>query len=88
MNEFPPRVARFEKVSFPQFEKDVQKQLPALSGEEIRAAYDRIILPARATAGSSGYDIRTPFSFTLRPGRTSPFPPACAAGWRKAGACC
>ena len=85
MNEFPPRVALFEKVSFPQFEKDVHKQLPALSGEEIRAAYDRIILPARATAGSSGYDIRTPFSFTLRPGEdiTVPTGLRCrmAEGW-------
>ena len=85
MNEFPPRVARFEKVSFPQFEKNVHKQLPALSGEEIRAAYDRIILPARATAGSSGYDIRTPFSFTLRPGEdvTVPTGLRCrmAEGW-------
>ena len=85
MNECPPRVARFEKVSFAQFEKDVRKQMPRVSAEEIRAAYDRIDLPRRATAGSSGYDIRTPFSFTLRAGEdvTVPTGLRCrmAEGW-------
>ena len=85
MNEFPPRVAKFEKVSLSQFARDAKKQLPGLSDREIEEAYDRIVLPARATAGSSGYDIRTPFSFSLCAGEeiTVPTGLRCrmAEGW-------
>ena len=85
MNDFPPRVARFEKVSLSQFEQDVKKRMPALSREDIEAAYGRIVLPARGTAGSSGYDIRTPFSFSLKAGEeiTVPTGLRCrmAEGW-------
>ena len=85
MNEFPPRVARFEKVSLSQFEQDVRKRMPALSREDIEAAYGRIVLPVRGTAGSSGYDIRTPFSFSLCAGEeiTVPTGLRCrmAEGW-------
>ena len=85
MNEFPPRVAKFEKVSLSQFARDAKKQLSGISEQEIEEAYDRIVLPARATAGSSGYDIRTPFSFSLRAGEeiTVPTGLRCrmAEGW-------
>ena len=85
MNDFPPRVARFEKVSLSQFEQDVRKRMPALSREDIEAAYERIVLPARGTAGYSGYDIRTPFSFSLKAGEeiTVPTGLRCrmAEGW-------
>ena len=54
MNEFPPRVAMFEKVSLSRFAQDAKKQLPGISDREIEDAFDRIALPARATAGSSG----------------------------------
>jgi dUTP pyrophosphatase len=57
------RIARFEKVSFGQFEADV----PEVCGDAA-AAYDLISMPVRATAGSAGYDIKSPFSFTLEPG--------------------
>ena len=61
-----PRVARFEKVSIGQFREAAHKALPGLSDTDIDAAYAGITLPCRATAGSSGYDIRTPFTFTLK----------------------
>ena len=85
MNDFPPRVARFEKVSRSQFEQDVRKRMPALSREDIEAAYGQIVLPARGRVGSSGYDIRTPFSFSLKAGEeiTVPTGLRCrmAEGW-------
>ncbi len=62
------RVARFEKVSPEQFREATRKAFPELSDADADAAYAAITLPRRATAGSSGYDIRTPFAFTLRPG--------------------
>ena len=75
MNEFPPRVAKFEKVSLSQFARDAKKQLPGLSDREIEEAYDRIVLPARAT----------PFSFSLCAGEeiTVPTGLRCrmAEGW-------
>lgn len=46
----------------------VDRALPPfepMSDDEIRAAYDAVQLPKRATAGSAGYDFRSPFSFTL-----------------------
>ena len=80
-----PRVARFEKVSRSQFIAAARKTFPALSEAEADAAYGRIALPQRATAGSSGYDIRTPFGFTLGPGEDLVIPTGLRAwiapGW-------
>ena len=59
------RVAKFEKVSLEQFEKDYEsfrKSIGAPYTKELaKVAYDNIVLPLRATAGSSGYDFRIPF---------------------------
>ena len=63
-----PRVARFERVSPAQFREAAEARLPARTPEEAESAYAGIALPRRATAGSSGYDIRTPFAFTLKAG--------------------
>lgn len=58
------RIAKFEKVSFEQFKADLQDQFDA------EAAYEQIKLPVRATAGSAGYDVISPVSFTLQPGES------------------
>ena len=52
------RIAKFEKVSFEQFEKDWLKNFPQT--EDVRAVYDSIKLPKRATTGSAGYDFYAP----------------------------
>lgn len=64
------RIAKFTKVSYEQFEKDVRD----LNGgsefidEFIKTAYDSIELPVRKTKGSAGYDFVSPFDFTLYKG--------------------
>ena len=50
------RIAKFEKVSKEQYEKDSDV-----------LAYDEIILPKRATRGSAGYDFFMPFNLVLAP---------------------
>lgn len=54
---------RFEKVSYEQFYKDSKKL--GFIDEEIKEAYDGIVLPKRGTKGSAGYDFVTPFMFIL-----------------------
>ncbi|MBQ8081643.1 MAG: deoxyuridine 5'-triphosphate nucleotidohydrolase [Clostridia bacterium] len=64
----PFRVAAFEKVSYEQYRQDMRELFPDWPEERLYAAYDAIELPCRATAGSSGYDIRAPFAFALGAG--------------------
>lgn len=45
-----------------------------MTDEEIRVAYSAIRLPVRATSGSAGYDIRSPFSFLLHVGESIKIP--------------
>lgn len=68
------RIAHFEKVTRERFIEDFIDAFPQFSREEADAAYDEIKLPGRATAKSAGYDIFTPLSFTLEPGRTIKIP--------------
>ncbi len=68
------RVARFDKVSKERFFEDFSKNFPALSQEEIEAAYNGIQLPKRATTGSAGYDFQAPVDITLKPGETVMIP--------------
>ena len=72
------RIAKFEKVSYGIFfaaAKDFANERKlTLTDEEIKEAYDRIELPKRATAGSAGYDIKTPFAVTLLPGESVKIP--------------
>ncbi|MBQ6217971.1 MAG: dUTP diphosphatase [Erysipelotrichaceae bacterium] len=63
------KIADFEKVSRPQFAKDL-KNLCELDD----AYYDTINLPVRATKGSAGYDFCCPFEVTLRPDETIKIP--------------
>lgn len=63
------RIAKFEKVSFEQFEKDWLGEHPEDTRKQIRDIYESIELPRRATAGSAGYDFFAPCDFTLNPGQ-------------------
>ena len=65
-------VAKFFKVSFDQFKAGMSDF--SYSEEELKSMYEVIKLPKRATAFSAGYDIYTPFDFTLKPGETIKIP--------------
>ena len=67
------RIAKFEKVSFEQFEKDYIDCF-GQTEENIREIYDEIKLPKRATTGSAGYDYYSPVDITLKPGETVKIP--------------
>ena len=64
------RVARFEIVSFEQFKSGFDNE----SEETIKAYYDDLKLPKRATKGSAGYDFYAPFDITWAPGETIKVP--------------
>lgn len=69
------RVGEFEKVSYEQFYEAMSEIITAEYKDEfIKAAYDTLALPSRATSGSAGYDFKAPFSFTLAPGATIKIP--------------
>ena len=65
------RIAKFEKVSFEQFQSGFDGEF---SLEEIKEMYDNLELPKRATKGSAGYDFYAPFDITLNPGQTIKIP--------------
>lgn len=59
-------VARFSKVSYEQFKKDIEKTFgDAISEELIKGYYDAIKLPKRATIGSAGYDFYCPLDIDI-----------------------
>jgi dUTP pyrophosphatase len=70
------RIAQFERVSQNQFVKDSAH----MSGQPLA-----VELPVRATAGSAGYDIRTPWTIRLEPGESLRIPTGLRcridAGW-------
>ena len=71
------KVAKFEKVSWAQFQKDYVDTFgegKTIDMNEIRKIYDNIKLPIRATSGSAGYDFKSPITFTLKPGLTIKIP--------------
>ena len=67
------RIAKFEKVSFEQFSGAYKDDFGGTE-DEIRKVYDAIELPRRATAGSAGYDFKTPVEIHLEPGQTVKIP--------------
>ncbi len=67
------RIAKFSKVSFENFRATWAEDFGG-SDEEIKAIYDEIQLPRRATSGSAGYDIFAPLDITLEPGKTIKIP--------------
>jgi dUTP pyrophosphatase len=74
------KVARFEKVSFEQFLADWndtfqdKDKYPQFNEEVIKAIYDEIKLPKRATTGSMGYDFFMPYGLDFFPGTTHKIP--------------
>lgn len=65
------RIAKFHKVSYEQFFESYKEDF---AESEIKKMYEDIKLPARATAGSAGYDIFSPFDFSLAPSETIKIP--------------
>lgn len=65
------RIAKFEKVSFEQFQSGFDN---LFSEKELREIYEELPLPKRATKGSAGYDFFAPFDITLAPGQTIKIP--------------
>lgn len=73
------RIAKFEKVSFDQYLKDLCDCYGTDSSDsKIKASakkmYDNIILPKRSTSGSAGYDFFAPNNLKIEPGKTKKFP--------------
>ena len=79
------RVAKFEKVSFEQFEKDWRDTFEMKDDEswsegdsytqkEIKEIYDSILLPTRSTKFSAGYDFKSPLTILLEPGESIKIP--------------
>ena len=62
------KIAEFEKVSFAQFEKDWLKIFPETT--DVKAVYDGIKMPKRATSGSAGYDFYAPADITFEKGQS------------------
>lgn len=89
------RIAKFEKVSFAEFEKCYQEvrneyavQVAGTEQEEAKAAeavYEAIVLPKRATTGSAGYDFCSTCDVVLQPGESVKIPTGIRAymetGW-------
>ena len=64
------RVAKFEKVSWIQFQKDYIDTFgegKTINMDDIIKIYDDIKLPCRKTRFSAGHDISIPFDITLPP---------------------
>lgn len=75
------KVAKFEKVSFEEFEKNVVKLFfNGISDVDLNNMYDCIKIPKRATKFSAGYDFYSPFDFTLVPGKTIKIPTGIRCG--------
>ena len=65
------RIAKFEKVSFEQFQSGFDGEFTL---EEIKEMYENLQLPKRATKGSAGYDFFAPIDINLNPGQTIKVP--------------
>ncbi|MFI3211781.1 MAG: deoxyuridine 5'-triphosphate nucleotidohydrolase [Eubacteriales bacterium] len=68
------RIGQFHKVSLEQFKQGMGDDFPQFSEQDIIDMYENITLPVRATKGSAGYDVKTPFGFNLEPGKTIKIP--------------
>ena len=88
------RIAKFEKVSFAEFETCYQelcdtvlRQNEAETQKELcaKVVYEAIVLPRRATSGSAGYDFFSTCDICLQPGESVKIPTGIRAymeeGW-------
>lgn len=74
------RIAKFEKVSNEQFERDWKD---TFNNPSVRAAVNeayKVELPKRATKFSAGYDFYSPLDFVLKPGGTIKIPTGVRCG--------
>ena len=55
------RMAKFEKISYEQFVKDIPSYVKDRDPKWLEYLYDEIRLPERATIGSAGYDFFFPY---------------------------
>lgn len=60
-------IAKFEKVSREQFNKDFLKNVPYKCDYDV---YENIKLPVRSSTGSAGYDFVSPIGFSLGHGES------------------
>ncbi len=60
------KIAKFMKVKYEQFEEDWLKAFPET--QNVKAIYDGIKMPKRATSGSAGYDFYAPDDIVLKQG--------------------
>lgn len=65
------RIAKFDKVSYEQFNADFRKIYNTDYDKEL---FDKLPLPTRSTICSAGYDFRSPFAFVLEPNKTVTIP--------------
>ena len=70
------RVAHFEKVSFEEYAETRHRlsNSDSLTDDDIRAEWEAIKLPTRATQGSAGYDFYLPIDIALQPDSNLFFP--------------
>ena len=89
------RIAKFEKVSFAEFEKCYSEvyDVAGVAAEQkecsdakrsVKAVYDAIILPRRATVGSAGDDFFSTVDAELQPGESVKIPTGIRA-WMEDG---
>ena len=85
------KVAKFEKVSFPQFYEAMKSDFGEAyeDGDTffqvVNHQYEALRPPRRSTTGSAGYDFFSPISFRLAPGQSMKIPTGIRAiideGW-------
>lgn len=64
------KIAKFEKVSFDQFKKDMEKTFNVhYKNEYLMQIYNDIELPKRSTSGSAGYDFKSPLTICIEKGK-------------------
>lgn len=64
-------IAKFEKVSYEQYYNDMKSILGDMDGwsdDDIKASWEQIKLPTRATTGSAGYDFYAPLGCNISRG--------------------